>query len=155
MSLIWTCQFKYPVQSGDCRSPVFSSTSGFYPRAFVLCAHWHFSLATLSSSAARQKLQRHTDMASTRYGRNNTSLCDVAWLRASEWWDNYRTLMCFQFMCILFLCYCWLALIEAVHIGQHQQRTAFAVNTLPACLCDPVCQGSGVGAAVFTPLNFV
>jgi len=52
----------------------------------------------------------------------------------------------------------WLAFIEAVSIGQQQrrrrQRTACALNTLPACLDDPFCQGSGVGV-VFTPLNLV
>ena len=69
MSLIGTCQLKYPVQRVECRSPMFSSRSGFYPRAFVLCAHWNFSLATLSSFAASQKLQLHTDMASPHYGR--------------------------------------------------------------------------------------
>ena len=109
--------------------------------------------AHTGSSAASQKLQLHTDMASPHYERNNTSLCDVAWLCATEWCDNYCTLMCFQFTCILFLYYCWLAFIEAVHSG-HQQRTAFALNTLAACLYDPICQGSGEGAVVFTPVEF-
>jgi len=160
-SLIWTCEFKYRVQRGDCRSLISSRRSCFYPGAFVLCAQWHFSPTTLSSSPASQKLQLPTDMASPRYGRNNTSLCYVTWLRATEWWDNYCTLMCFQFMCILFLYYCSPAFIEAVNIvqqqqqQQQQQRTAFALNTLPACLYDPVCQGSRVGAVVLTPQNLV
>jgi hypothetical protein len=166
MSLTWTCQFKYPVLRGDCRSPMSSRRSGFSPRAFVLCAQCYLSLTTLNSSAASQKLQLHTNMASPRYGRNSTSLCDVTWLCATEWCDNYWTLMCFQFMCILFLYCCWLAFIEAVNIGwwwwwwrrrrqQQQQRIAFALNTLPACLDYPVCQGSGVGAVVFTSLYLV
>jgi hypothetical protein len=116
VSLIWTCQFKYPVQRGDCSSPMSSRRSGFYPRAFCVVR-----TVALLTSAASQKLQlrRH---GLTALRENNRSLCDVTWLCATEWRDNYCTLMCFQFMYILFLCYCWLAFIEAVNIGQQQQQ---------------------------------